>query len=94
MKTVISVALALILGLSIIPAMAGDTFQALSKLSTDEQGPLTPLADNELAAIEGGYYDDICVVCLNIAVIVQTNVVGFGSFNDQANRASVSQEIN
>jgi hypothetical protein len=94
MKTVISVALALILGLSIIPAMAGDTFQALSKLSTDEQGPLTPLADNELAAIEGGYYDDICVVCLNIVVIVQTNVVGYGSFNDQANRASVSQEIN
>jgi hypothetical protein len=94
MKTVISVALALILGLSVIPAMAGDTFQALSKLSTDEQGPLTPLADNELAAIEGGFFDDVCVVCLNIAVIVQTNVVGYGDYNVQSSFAVVSQEIN
>jgi hypothetical protein len=94
MKTVISVALALILGLSVMPAMAGDTFQALSKLSTDEKSPLTPLADNELAAIEGGYYDDICVVCLNIAYIDQTNVVRYGDFNYQSNTAVVYQEIN
>jgi hypothetical protein len=94
MKTVISVALALILALSVMPAMAGDTFHALGKMSTDEQGPLTPLADNELAAIEGGFFDDICVVCFNLAEVNQANVVQFGNFSYQVNRAYVSQEIN
>jgi hypothetical protein len=94
MKTVTSVALALILALSVVPTMAGDTFQAFSKMSTDKQDLLTPLADNELAAIEGGFFDEVCIVCLNIAVIEQANVDVFGAFNTQVNQAAVSQEIN
>jgi hypothetical protein len=94
MPTVTSVALALILALSVVPAMAGDTFQAFSKMSTDKQDLLTPLADNQLAAIEGGFFDEVCIVCLNIAVIEQLNVDVYGAFNSQVNQAAVSQEIN
>ena len=53
MKTVISVAVALALVLSIVPAFAGDTFRALSSMPAGEQELLTPLNDEQLAAIEG-----------------------------------------
>jgi hypothetical protein len=94
MKAVVSIALALILALSVVPAMAGDTFQALSKMSTDKQTLLTPLADNELAAIEGGYFDEICVTCFNIAYVYQLNVADFSFNTYQSNRSYVSQENN
>ena len=83
-------------------------FQAFSKLPAMEREAITPLTDTELAAIEGSV--DICVVCLQLAVITQTNVntgnatgVGaggiFGSGTgvgiiSQSNSASVNQRIN
>ena len=84
------------------------TFQAFSKLPATEREAITPLTDTELAAIEGSV--DICIVCLNLAVITQTNVntgnatgVGVGGVFgsgvgvgaiDQSNKAEVQQSIN
>ena len=91
MKIAIGLALALALALFSVPATAGDTFHALS--STD-QTSLTPLSDEQLAAIEG-YGSDVCVVCINAAVITQVNV-NILSFDEveQENEAEVNQSIN
>jgi hypothetical protein len=100
MKTVISVAVALILALSVVPAIAGDGFQALSKMSTDEQALLTPLADSELATVEGTYYGygDTCIGCANVSVVAveQSNFNLYGKDVFQLNSATVitRQEIN
>lgn len=94
MKTVLSLALALILALSVIPAVAGDTFQALSKVSTDKKVLLTPLADNELAAIEGGYYFESCYWCSNTAVVTQVNIATYSYDTNQSNFAKVYQSNN
>ena len=83
-------------------------FQAFSKLPAMEREAITPLTDTELAAIEGSV--DVCIVCLNLAVVTQTNVnlgdatgVGVGGvFGDgtgvgiisQSNSARVYQRIN
>jgi hypothetical protein len=53
MKTVIGLAAAVILALSAAPATAGDMFQALSTIPAGERAYLTPLTDDQLAAIEG-----------------------------------------
>lgn len=53
MKTVISLAAAVALALSAVPATAGDMFQALSTIPAGERARLTPLTDDHLAAIEG-----------------------------------------
>jgi len=78
-------------------------FQAFSKLPAMEREAITPLTDTELAAIEGSV--DICIVCLNVAVITQTNIntgdaigvgvggVGVGAIS-QSNSAKVNQDIN
>ena len=79
------------------------TFQAFSNLSATEREALTPLTEQELATIEGSYFDDICIVCLNIAVVEQVNVLAqtaLGIFGDaensarQSNYSSVRQDIN
>jgi putative cell wall-binding protein len=81
------------------------TFQAFSKLAATEREALTPLTETELAAIEGSYFDEICVVCLNIAIVDQTNAAAqsatnLGSFGEaensarQSNYSSVRQDIN
>ena len=80
------------------------TFQAFSNLSATEREALTPLTDTELATIEGSFLDDVCIVCLNIAVIEQFNynfgdAVNYGFYGGEAeisqdNSAKVSQEIN
>jgi len=79
------------------------TFQAFSKLPAMEREAITPLTDTELAAIEGSV--DICIVCLNVAVITQSNInfgdaigvgvggVGVGAIS-QSNSAKVNQDIN
>jgi hypothetical protein len=54
MKIVIGLAAALALALSAVPATAGDMFQALSLIPASEQAGLTPLTDDQLAAVEGG----------------------------------------
>ena len=83
------------------------TFQALSQLPATEREALTPLTDTELAVIEGSV--DFCLVCLNIAVIDQTNIAiavgvgvggpfgsgtGIGAVGQQSNAALVGQSIN
>ena len=82
------------------------TFQALSKLPATEREALTPLTDTELAVIEGSF--DVCVVCLNIAIVTQTNIaipvgvgvgvfgsgIGVGAVGQQVNGAGVEQSIN
>ena len=99
MKTVISVAIALALMLSVVPAMAGDTpamagntFQAFTQMSADEQARLTPLDNDQLAAVEGMLFD-VCVRCANIAVVRQRNVNIRGAAV-QTNLSLVGQSIN
>jgi hypothetical protein len=79
MKRLIGAVMAVALLVSVAPVLAGDSFQALSRLPAG----LTPLDDAQLAAVEGGQVD-VCVVCVNIAVVTPINVgvniavVGFG----------------
>jgi hypothetical protein len=79
------------------------TFQAFSNLSATEREALTPLTEKELATIEGSFLDDICVVCLNIAIVSQTNAAAqsatsvFGEAENsarQSNYSRVYQDIN
>jgi hypothetical protein len=78
-------------------------FQAFSNLSATEREALTPLTDKELQAIEGSFLDNVCVVCLNIAIVEQTNAAVqsatsvFGEAENsarQSNHSSVRQDIN
>jgi hypothetical protein len=116
MKKFTSIAIAFLLALSVVPAMAADqtvdqvpaTFQAFSNLSATEREALTPLTDKELQAIEGSFFDDVCVVCLNIATVNQANVAiqdadafsVFGGRNEaensarQSNSSRIRQDIN
>jgi hypothetical protein len=85
MKIAIGIVLALALTLASVPAFAGDTFQAFSTLPAAEQATLTPLPDDQLAAVEGAaplnvnvnvqvavpIQLNVCVVCEDV---VQTNV--------------------
>jgi hypothetical protein len=93
MKTVISAAVALALVLSVVPAIAGDTFQALSSMPAGEQGLLTPLSDEQLATIEGEGWGDTCTFCSNYAAVYQANI-NYGDYTYQSNFAVVKQEIN
>ena len=79
------------------------TFQAFSNLSATEREALTPLTDKELATIEGSFLDDLCIVCLNIAIVEQTNAAAqsatatFGEAENsarQSNYSRIYQEIN
>ena len=117
MKKFTSIAIACLLALSVVPAMAADqtnstavdkapaTFQAFSNLSATEREALTPLTETELAAIEGSFFDEICVVCLNIAIVEQTNAAAqsatnLGAFGEaensarQSNYSSIRQDNN
>ena len=87
MKTIVSLVVAFALALSAMPAVAGDTFQAFSKMATDEQPLLTPLADYELEVIEAGF----CIACANIARVRQTNVNAVALNTLQANVSTVTQ---
>ena len=83
------------------------TFQALSKLPATEREALTPLTDTELAVIEGSRVD-VCILCLNAAIVDQTNAAlavglgigvlghgtGVGAVGQQTNAAAVGQSIN
>ena len=94
MKIAIGLALALALALFSVPATAGDTFHALS--STD-QTSLTPLSDEQLAAVEGARgvrVTEICFICVQAAEVTQLNLAIGSAFVDQENEAEVEQEIN
>jgi hypothetical protein len=69
MTRLIGTVMAVALLVSVAPAVAGDSFQALSRLPAG----LTPLDDAQLAAVEGGQVD-VCIVCVNLAVVPQINV--------------------
>jgi hypothetical protein len=94
MNTVMSVVLALALTLSAMPALAGDTFQAFSTLPAAEQATLTPLPDDQLAAITGGdVISQVCAVCANTqaAIVTQANAALASAFTAQENESSVRQ---
>jgi hypothetical protein len=96
-----SIALVLMLGfalsLPVVPAFADDEvisqasgqFPALAGLNA----ALVPMTDEQLAAVEG--MGTVCFICINVALIKQTNVSVF-SFKGvtQTNAAAVSQSIN
>jgi hypothetical protein len=71
MKRLIGAVMVVAVLVSVAPALAGDSFHALSRLPAG----LTPLDDAQLAAVEGGQVA-VCIVCLNTAVVVpiQANV--------------------
>jgi hypothetical protein len=79
MKIIIGVVLALSLTLSVVPAIAEDSFQALSKMPATDRALLTPLSDDQLASIEGARYRLTEKVGpnntgVNVAVITQLNI--------------------
>ncbi len=96
MKKYLGLAMVFALVVSVVPALAGESFHALSPLPAVEQAALTPLDDAQLATIEGGDYRniDVCIVCANVAVVEQENTAVFSRDVNQLNAAAVSQEIN
>jgi hypothetical protein len=78
MKTATSVVLAFALALSVVPAIANDTFHAFSSLPAVEQTGLTPLSDDQLAAVEGAAVPRPLILIINtsvnVAVLPQINV--------------------
>ena len=109
MRKLILVGLALALALSVAPAMAADdgppsgtqpaAFQALSKLPTLEKVAPIPMTDEQLAAIEGGLDINVCIICLNIAVVTQVNTcttcaAAGGVAIVQLNSTTIKQKIN
>ena len=81
MKPAIGLVLALALMLSVVPAVASDTFHALSRLPAVEQAGLAPLSDDQLDAVEGALkivvivqvavqnQINVCAVCKNVAQV-------------------------
>jgi hypothetical protein len=67
LKTVISLVAALALTLSAVPATAADMFQALSTIPASERVRLTPLMDDQLAAIEG---ENILVMIRRLPLVI------------------------
>jgi hypothetical protein len=63
MKGVIGLALAFALTLSVVPAIAGDTFHAFSTLPAAARASLAPMPDAQLAAVEGKYLDILNLLC-------------------------------
>ena len=96
MRKSLGFALVVALAVSTVPALAGESFHALSRLPAIEQAALPPLPDAQLAAIEGagkeGNDGCVCIVCLNLAVVIQVNVAD-GAYEVQLNAASADQGI-
>lgn len=96
MKIITGVVLVLFLTLPAVPALADDTFRALSKISTKDQALLTPLDDHQLASIEGashksGQKTKPINIGINIAVIPQLNICVLCTDVTQRNAAVVPQ---
>ena len=106
MKRLIGAVMAVALLVSVAPVVAGDSFQALSRLPAG----LTQLDDAQMAAVEGGF--DFCYDCTNKSDIDQRNwaqnyfsgtIVSIAGDDstvkveqeiEQSNRAYVNQSIN
>jgi hypothetical protein len=104
MKGMIGVALAFALALCAAPAMAGDTFQAFRTLPAAERARLTPLADDQLAAVEGAWgmsrpinypVDFALPVNINFTldIVIQLNVCAVCTGVEQSNLAVISHAI-
>jgi hypothetical protein len=87
------------LALSVAPAVAGDTFHALRTLSPVELSNLTPLADDQLAAVEGGHFRDggdfrgPRIIIINIIYLTQINVCEGCDDVTQQNIATTVQDV-
>ena len=100
MKNLIGLTLALALVLSVAPVMAEDSFEGMESLNNATMA----LPDSELAKVEGGQIVEVCVVCLNAAVVTQTNLaipvqvvvlgVGVTQATNQTNTSILTQDIN
>jgi hypothetical protein len=90
MKAAMGLVVALALTLSAVPVIAGDTFHALRTLSVAEQASLTPLPNEQLAAVEGARNININV---QVAIATQVNVCAVCKNVAQVNVAAVVQGI-
>jgi hypothetical protein len=89
MKRLIGAVMAVALLVSVAPVLAGDSFQALSRLPAD----LTPLDNAQLATVEGGFGFnlDIDLDEVNLAVVLQSaaNV----NYGNASKGGEIEQEI-
>jgi hypothetical protein len=93
MRIIIGVALALSLTLSVVPAIAGDTFHAFRTLSATEQTTLTPMHDDQLATVEGATPFSIPSIIVNVTVHPQINVCAVCEDVVQENLGAISQIV-
>jgi hypothetical protein len=98
MKIIIGVVLALSLMLSVVPAIADDTFHAFRKMSAGERALPTPLGDDQLASIEGAkhwtaYKNSPIDIGINVAITPQLNICVVCTDVGQGNAAAISQDI-
>jgi hypothetical protein len=96
MRIIIGVVLALSLMLSVVPAIADDTFQAFSQISAEDRARLTPLGDDQLASIEGArhrttFKNAPINIGINVAVTPQLNICALCRDVTQVNAAAISQ---
>jgi hypothetical protein len=98
MKLIIGVVLALSLMLSVVPAIADDTFQAFSQISAEDQARLIPLGDDQLASVEGAkhwtaYKNSPINIGINVAITPQLNICALCRDVTQVNAVSIRQPI-
>jgi hypothetical protein len=98
MKIIIGVVLALSLMLSVVPAIADDTFQAFSQISAEDRARLTPLGDDQLASIEGARHWNATNkspinIGVNVAITPQVNICAVCTDVSQANAGVTFQGI-
>jgi hypothetical protein len=98
MMRVISSVLLLSLVLSVVPAIADDTFQAFNKMPATDRTLLTPLSDEQLASIEGARQRLTKTLGsvntgVNVAIITQLNICIRCTDVEQANVAPIRQVI-
>jgi hypothetical protein len=98
MKVIIGVVMALSLTLSVVPAIADDTFQAFSQMSAEDRALLSPLGDDQLASIEGARRRITHTLSpintgVNVAIITQLNICILCTDVEQANAAAIRQII-
>jgi hypothetical protein len=92
MKIIIGVVLALCLTLSVVPAIADDTFQAFNKMPATDRALLTPLSNDQLASIEGARLSPVDIG-INVAIITPLNICTLCTDVEQANVAATRQNI-
>ena len=98
MKIIIGIVSALSLMLSVVPAIADDTFQAFSQISAEDQARLTPLGDDQLAAVEGARHVSVqrnkpINIALALAIVNQINICVVCAGVTQTNIAHIPQGL-